>query len=483
MRKILKNRLFHMICAMLLMFVLVSCGDDKESNNNKHVHEIIEEITKEPTCVETGIKKSTCTICGETKVEEIETKPHSNDDIVTAPTCKSCGHFFYTEGLKFTLSKDGKSYSVNNGGKEDYEEIIIPSNYQGIPVTNIGSFNDSGEGWIKKVSIPESVISVYEYAFLNCSIEELITPMIDFTFLRIKSNFWQGVSIGKMIITNGEVLNDNALEGCRITRLILPDSLIKIGNYAFSESSLAFIKLPGNLKSIGEGAFFNCESLFYSNEMSGEEFVIPDSVTTIGKNAFSGCDVLKNVKLPKNLTFIDEGVFSYCGRLSNISIPNSVTSIEKEAFYDCDMLENITLPEGLTNIGEGAFSSTKLKSIMIPDTVTSIGEGAFSRCFDLVDVKLSKNIKRVSGSLFAFSLDLEIIEIPDGVETIDTTAFSYSKLKIIIIPSTVTTFKIDNDDDVPYLPKIYYRGSQEQWELIANSSNISYIAIEYEYED
>ena len=120
---------------------------------------------------------------------------------------------------------------------------------------------------------------------------------------------------------------------------------------------------------------------------------------------------------------------------------------------------------------------------MIPDTVTSIGEGAFSRCFDLVDVKLSKNIKRVSGSLFAFSLDLEIIEIPDGVETIDTTAFSYSKLKIIIIPSTVTTFKIDNDDDVPYLPKIYYRGSQEQWELIANSSNISYIAIEYEYED
>ena len=103
------------------------------------------------------------------------------------------------------------------------------------------------------------------------------------------------------------------------------------------------------------------------------------------------------------------------------------------------MIENITLPEGLTNIGEGAFSSTKLKSIMIPDTVTSIGEGAFSRCFDLVDVKLSKNIKRVSGSLFAFSLDLEIIEIPDGVETIDTTAFSYSKLKIIIIPSTVTT--------------------------------------------
>ena len=57
----------------------------------------------------------------------------------------------------------------------------------------------------------------------------------------------------------------------------------------------------------------------------------------------------------------------------------------------------------------------------------------------LVDVKLSKNIKRISSSLFAFCSNLEIIEIPDGVETIDTTAFSYSKLKIIIIPSTVTT--------------------------------------------
>ncbi len=115
--------------------------------------------------------------------------------------------------------------------------------------------------------------------------------------------------------------------------------------------------------------------------MNGEEIkdlVIPNSVTNIGKCAFSGCRGLTSVTIPNSVTSIGESAFSGCSDLSSVTIPNRVTSIEDYTFAKCSGLTSVTIPNSVTNIGNCAFiGCSGLTSVTIPNSVTSIGVRAF----------------------------------------------------------------------------------------------------------
>ena len=262
-----------------------------------------------------------------------------------------------------------------------------------------------------------------------------------------------------------------------LTEIVIPDSVTGIGEYAFSGcTSLSKVDLPKNLTGIYSGVFSGCTSLAeitvspdnknYSSvdgvlfNKDGSELIIypkgngrsaytvPDGVTSIGYSAFSGCTSLADITIPDSVTSIGQSAFSGCTSLAEIIIPDSVTEIGPIAFLGCTSLSKVDLPKKLTTIEAGIFRDcTSLKEIVIPDSVTEIRnnwnydryDGAFSGCTSLSKVKLSKNLTSINSDVFSGCTSLAEIEIPDSVTEIWGGAFfGCTSLSKVKLPKTLT---------------------------------------------
>ena len=222
------------------------------------------------------------------------------------------------------------------------------------------------------------------------------------------------------------------------TELVVPDTLlgypvVNIDDGALAENDeLTKITLPDSITGIGEEAFSGCSSLTSIN--------IPDGVTSIERSTFSNCYALTALTLPDGVTSIGDGAFSCCYGLTNLVLPTSITSIGKWVFMDCHGLTTLTIPEGVKTIGEFAFTCAGLTSLTLPDSVESLGENLFFGCTSLTDVTLPKGLLTISNSTFVGCTSLTSVRFPEAVTSLGYNAFSgCSSLTDIDIPSTVTS--------------------------------------------
>ena len=336
--------------------------------------------------------------------------------------------------------------------------VTIPNS-----VTSIGQNAFSSCSGLASITIGSGVTSIGYDAFKNCyGLKKVIVlDIVAWHGISFANEYANPLSQAHHFYTN---------ETTEIKELVIPYDVINIGKYAFVGcSGLTSVFIGNSVTSIGKSSFSNCDRL--------TSVIIGNSVTSIGEssfsncnrltsvtigsgvknfenNAFDGCDNLKkvivpdiaawcgisfnldllnnnplsiaghlysdekteiiNLIIPDGVTYIGDGVFKGCKRLTSVSIGNSVTNIGVSAFSDCSGLTSVTIPNSVTNIGRGAFNyCLSLTSVTIPNSVTSIGGGAFYNCSGLTSVTIGKNVKKIGEDAFMFSHNIKKVIVPD----------------------------------------------------------------------
>ena len=281
----------------------------------------------------------------------------------------------------------------------------------------------------------ENELAGYDYANIESLKITGVLNDVDFLFIyRMMPNL-KNLDIAEVNITALPI--QAFYKSTNVENLILPNTLITIGEEMFYQSKLKTVVIPANATTIGNSAFEQCASLISID--------IPANVETIGTAVFGGCSSLATVTFENGSQLktigggsYSSGAFSDCTALTSIEIPASVETIEAAAFKGCSSLATVTFENGsqLKTIGGGssyygAFSDcTALTSIEIPASVETIKASAFKGCSSLATVTFENGsqLKTIEGGYpssgtFADCTALTSIEIPASVETIEAAAF------------------------------------------------------------
>lgn len=376
-------------------------------------------------------------------------------DVVGEGTTQIIASGLCGESVSYALDDKGLLTISGSGRMDDYDwhsspfyeyrdeinSIVIEA---GITYIGKDAFYESTA--LTEVAFPESVLEIGENAFGDC--------------YRLTSvDFEEGlVNIGI-----------SAFGGCgRLTNVFLPETLKSIGNSAFAYSGLKNIHIPKEVEAIGEGAFcipslesmvidtenqsFSYENkILYNKDKThivgalgtiGESFIIPDTVTSIGVSAFSGCSKLKSIIIPNTVISIGESAFAYSG-LTSITIPDGVERIEPFTFAGCGNLKEVSFSEGIKSIGKRAFYfCTGLENVVLPEGVESIETAAFYNCSSMIEIKLPTSMTDIASAAFSSCAGLESIMIPNGVTSIEEQVFAGCRnLERIVLPNTLTSIE------------------------------------------
>lgn len=258
--------------------------------------------------------------------------------------------------LHFTSINGDTEYSVSASNISGISgSLTIPATYNGKPVTEIANYGFGSYSYavgLTSVTIPSSIETIGEYAFLNC--RSLRT--VDFA----------------------------------------PDSqLTTIKSHAFYFCFFLYgITLPDSLTSLGDNAFKNCSALT-SLDLSQTQ------LTSIENNTFYFCSQLTSVILPETLTAIKDSAFASCSSLNSINFPQNLISIERYAFNDTSVALVDLSNTAITAIGESAFAYCySLYSISLPETLSSIGQTAFYKASRLSSVTLHGEAPSLGAAAF-----------------------------------------------------------------------------------
>lgn len=370
-------------------------------------------------------------------------------------------HFHYEDGkpvfdggeIDYVFEETENGYILTQASGTA-KELTLPSSYRGKPVTAIGPEALRTVIDLQKLTVPEGYLAIGKSSMPSTLCEILLPQSL--------------ISIG-----------ERAFYGTAITSIALPSSLTSIEAGAFSFTPLTSVALPQALEELKENAFANCASLktatfkdrltrigneAFSHCVSLESVTFPAELRSIGDYAFEHT-ALRNVVLPAALEQLGKGAFSATRTLERADLSaTKLVSVSSDAFHE-STLKTVLLPESLRTVEPNAFSMSGLTSFNANEALEQIGVQAFYHCSLLTEVTLSDNTLEIALSAFESCGAISGNDadggvylggpsaphyflvrykgasgmIPDGVRLVGNEAFRYSKsADTIILPEGVT---------------------------------------------
>ncbi len=313
--------------------------------------------------------------------------------------------------------------------------LVIPEEVSGKTLTAIQSNAFKNCDFLKFVTIPDSVTSIGADAFVgtayykDASHWEKGVLYIGKHLIKAEASL-----VGAYTIKEGTLtIADYAFSNCTsLQSITIPDSVTSIGSSVFRDcTSLESVTIPGSVTGIGEWAFYGCTSL--------ESVTIGNGVTSIGSYAFEGCTSLEGVYISdlgawcgidfadssSNPLYYARNLYLNDQLVTALVIPDSVTSIGSNAFYRCTSLASITIPDSVTSIGLGAFQGCyklievyNLSDLSITAGSDSYGYVGYYAIHIFTDIRTpSKLFETQDGYIFYMNGDIRYLMGYTGEET------------------------------------------------------------------
>ena len=384
------KKVFLLFCSIILLAVLVSCQKDGAPS--------------------------------------FDSQTETEDKTETQDSSEVVDEIDFSSMLEFELSEDGNSYIVSSGQNCTAENVIVPSEYNGKPVTEIG-YGAFASMTIKSVVFPDSIKVIGEWSFCD-------NPQLE------------SVAFGKSVTSIG----NSAFSECSSLKSIeIPDSVETIDIAAFSCClNLETVTIGSGVKTIADGVF---------EVTKLKSIAIPSNVETIGKNAFADCEQLEEVVIGDSVKRIEARAFADCKKLKKIILSNALEYMEADVFEDSLAIE-CNIYEGMKYLGTatnpyfalvGSDGATQL--VPHTDTVFYMSE-ALLNCENIVSVEVGPNVKFIGKYALAGMDALEEITVHSDnayYYVVNNILFDKSESKPIqacktsVIPSDGSITELDLD--------------------------------------
>ena len=432
-----------------------------------------------------------------------------------------------TEDEDFTEIKEGaltfqkSAYAAEVVGCDpEAMSVVIPDKIDGVPVVSIGeeaflscglsavTLPDSVEvigsrafgdcTALKAVDIPASVMHIEQAAFLGCTslaevtLHEGLTSIEGEAFketalqtIEIPSTvsafgyrifdgtpYWETLTAEKPLVVYNSILVDGR---AAVGKVVIPDGVTSIVGYAFEKAEMTSVSIPESVKTIGMDAFTNCKAL--------TSVKLPEGLIEMEIGILSGCSSLKTVTIPDSVTVIRSGVFANCSSLEEVIFPEHQIDIYSKSFENTPWLAAKQAADPLVIVNGTVIDGQACKgAVVIPDEVTIIASRAFDHNEAITSVTVPAGVREIWDETFLGCTGLEAVTLK-GTDYISNRAFSgCTSLHSMTVAGCLSEVDQDAFKDIPGQISVVFYGSKAQWsEIMVSEGNDAFLHASRKY--